>query len=73
MLHICIDQCLTDLFHAFGSTHLQRAACGKAMTALREKAAAYGLELYSLVCDQCWDYSLTANDPAVRPMAESTP
>jgi len=40
------------------------------MTALREKAASYGLELYSLVCDQCWDYSLTTNDSAVRQKAE---
>jgi len=40
------------------------------MVALREKAESYGLEMYSLVCDQCWQYPLTANDPAVRQKAE---
>lgn len=36
------------------------------MEALKEKAASYGLELYSVVNTLCWGYSLTANDPAIR-------
>lgn len=42
------------------------------MKALRKKAEAYGLELYSMVCDQCWEYSLTANDTKIRQKAEET-
>lgn len=40
------------------------------MEALREKAASYGIEFYSLVCDICWDYSISSNDPKVRKKAE---
>lgn len=40
------------------------------MKALKEKALSYGLEFYSMVCDQCWEYSLTSNNPEVRQKAE---
>ncbi len=39
------------------------------MIALRNKAKEYGLSLYSLVCDQCWQDSLTSTDPARRERA----
>lgn len=34
------------------------------MLALRAKAEQYGLSLYSLVCDQCWEDALSSTDPA---------
>ena len=40
------------------------------MKELRKKAESYGIEFYSLVCDICWDYSISASDPAVRKKAE---
>ncbi|MBR4072675.1 MAG: sugar phosphate isomerase/epimerase [Clostridia bacterium] len=40
------------------------------MKALRKKAEKYGLSCYSLVCDLCWDYSLTSDDETVRKKAE---
>lgn len=40
------------------------------MKELRKKAEAYGIEFYSLVCDICWDYSISASDPAERKKAE---
>ena len=40
------------------------------LAAYRAAAAAYGLSFYSVVCDDCWQYPLTADDPAVRQKGE---
>lgn len=40
------------------------------MKALREQLNSYGLEAYSLVCDDCWANSLTSNNPESRKKAE---
>ena len=38
--------------------------------ALRRLGESYGLSFYSLVCDDCWAYSLTSNDPDKRRRGE---
>ncbi len=40
------------------------------MKTLREQLISYGLEAYSLVCDDCWADSLTSNDPESQKRAE---
>ncbi len=40
------------------------------MTALCLKAEEYGISFYSLVCDICWEYSITSANPDIRKKAE---
>ena len=40
------------------------------MAALRRLGESYGLSFYSLVCDDCWKYSLTSNDATTRERAK---
>lgn len=40
------------------------------MEAYRKTAESYGLSFYSLVCDECWMYSLTSNDADIRKKGE---
>ena len=42
----------------------------KELTDVKAKAQSYGLELPSLVCDACWDFSITSNDEATRKKGE---
>ena len=41
------------------------------LKAVAEKAKSYGLELYSLVCGQCWTHLLSDEDPAEREQAKA--
>lgn len=42
----------------------------KELTDVRAKADSYGIFLPSLVCDQCWDHSISAENPETRKKGE---
>ena len=42
----------------------------KELLDVKAKAESYGIELPSLVCDACWDYSISSNDAEVRKKGE---
>ena len=42
----------------------------KELLNVKAKAESYGIELPSLVCDTCWDYSISSDDEKIRKKGE---
>lgn len=40
------------------------------LEAYKKTAQEYGIEFYGVVCDDCWGYPLTSDDPAIRKRGE---